>query len=90
MKMNDEQIKNILKNKKLIEPEFEWTRIKGRITSEHKALKMSISGLVATLLIVITINVYNQRETTNGDDLVNYMLEDGYLSADSTYDYIDF
>jgi hypothetical protein len=86
--MKDNEIKRILHSKNLKEPDYEWTRISGRIQSEHRALKLSLYGVVATLLIIVTINVFNQSDDSNLE-VINYMFEDSYLSGDTFYDYVD-
>jgi hypothetical protein len=86
--MKDNEIKKIIKSNTLKSPDYEWSRISRRIRSEHKALKISLYGVFATLLIVVTINVFNQKEVSN-IEIINYMFEDGYLSGETTYDYVD-
>lgn len=87
--MKDEEIKNILKSKCLKEPEFEWTKIKGRINSEDKKLKLSLVGAFLTVFVVVTLNTYNYNDPTNTEDIINYMLEDNYQTDDYLYGHFE-
>ncbi len=53
-------------------------------------VKLSTFGVFATLLLLITLNIYQQEESTDVNEVINYMFEDNYLAAGtSTYDYVD-
>ncbi len=87
--MKDEEIKNLLKVKSIKEPDFEWSKIKSSIKANDIKVKLSTFGVFATLLLLITLNIYQQEESTDVNEVINYMFEDNYLAADSTYDYVD-